>query len=255
VTSRSSSDELTVDQLAAELGMTVRNVRAYAARGLLPAPRLVGRTGYYGPEHVDRLRLVREMLTEGHTLDDIGRLLHGAPAGAGRTALALHRALMAPWLTGAPEETDRATLAARSGATAGQEVFDALEAMGVLEQHDGDRVRVLDPALLDAGIQAIRLGIPVQALVTAQSRVLELVEQAAQAYVAMFRDTVWREFVAAGAPEDQWPRVQGTVEQIQPVAAQALLASFRAAMAAAVSETLDEAFVGDLQSGRALPPR
>jgi hypothetical protein len=112
---------------------------------------------------------------------------------------------------------------------------------------------VLDPALLDAGIQAIRLGIPVQALITAQSRVLELVEQAAQAYVAMFRDTVWRDFVAAGAPEDQWPRVQGTVEQIQPVAAQALLASFRAAMASAVSETLDQALAGELDRSGELP--
>ena len=31
-----TDDELTVDQLAARVGMTVRNVRAYAGRGLIP---------------------------------------------------------------------------------------------------------------------------------------------------------------------------------------------------------------------------
>ena len=57
--------ELTVDELAARVGVTVRNLRAYSARGLLPPPRMVGRTGYYGREHVARLLLVREMLAEG----------------------------------------------------------------------------------------------------------------------------------------------------------------------------------------------
>src|ERR1700712_3803082 len=65
--------ELTVDQLAVRVGVTVRNVRAYAARGLLPPPRLVGRTGYYGREHVARLLLVREMLGAGYSLAMIER--------------------------------------------------------------------------------------------------------------------------------------------------------------------------------------
>jgi DNA-binding transcriptional MerR regulator len=236
--------ELTVDQLAAEVGMTVRNVRAYAARGLLPAPRLVGRTGYYGPEHVARLRLVRSMLGEGHTLETIARTLSGGRVGAAATALALHRALMEPWLPEEPEEIDRATLAARAGTTAAQEVFDDLEMMGVLEQHDGDRLRVLDPTLLNAGVQAIRLGVTPAALVAAQKQVLELVEQASDIYVEMFHATVWRDFLDAGAPESDWPRIQDVVEQIQPVAAQALLASFRTAMAAAVAQSLQSEMRG-----------
>jgi len=56
-------EELTVDQLAAKVGMTVRNVRAYAGRGLIPPPRLAGRTGYYDQDHVARLTLVRELPT------------------------------------------------------------------------------------------------------------------------------------------------------------------------------------------------
>src|SRR5918996_729506 len=59
VTSPSAERDLTIDELAARGGMTVRNVRAYASRGLLPPPRLVGRTGYYGRDHVDRLLLLQ----------------------------------------------------------------------------------------------------------------------------------------------------------------------------------------------------
>jgi DNA-binding transcriptional MerR regulator len=72
--------DLTIDQLAARTGMTVRNIRAYGARGLLPPPRLVGRTGYYNGEHVARLTLVREMLDQGYTLTAAERLLAAAPA-------------------------------------------------------------------------------------------------------------------------------------------------------------------------------
>lgn len=44
----SSTEELTIDQLAAAVGLTVRTVRSYTTRGLLPPPRLRGRTGLYG---------------------------------------------------------------------------------------------------------------------------------------------------------------------------------------------------------------
>ena len=86
--------ELTVDELAARVGLTVRNVRAYSARGLLPPPRLVGRTGYYGREHVARLLLVREMLAEGYSLAMIERTVSAAPEAAASGMLALHLSLI-----------------------------------------------------------------------------------------------------------------------------------------------------------------
>ena len=95
---RERERELTVDELAARVGVTVRNLRAYSARGLLPPPRMVGRTGYYGREHVARLLLVREMLAEGYSLAMIERTLASAPPLASSATLALHRALLAPWL-------------------------------------------------------------------------------------------------------------------------------------------------------------
>ena len=57
--------DLTIDELARETGMTVRNVRSHHSRGLLPPPEVRGRTGFYGPEHVERLRLIQRAAGRG----------------------------------------------------------------------------------------------------------------------------------------------------------------------------------------------
>ena len=244
-------ESLTIDRLAARVGLTVRNIRAYAARGLLFPPTMRGRTGIYGEEHVRRLLLVREMLAEGFTLTQIEQSLAGAQVDAGAAVLALRAALMAPWLPEPAEEVDAGTLIARSGHAFDQSVLDNLVDMGVVELLEQGRLRLLDPALIAAGLQVMRLGISPAAVVQAQRKVAELVGQAAQVYIQMFRDTAWREFADAGLPEDQWPRMQQVMESIQPAAAQALLASFRSAMATQIASSLAEEIA--LVAGRPSP--
>jgi DNA-binding transcriptional MerR regulator len=78
----SAASRLTIGELAEAAGMTVRNVRNHAARGLLPPPVLVGRTGYYGEAHLERLKLIRAMQAAGFNLEAIGCLLGGAADGA-----------------------------------------------------------------------------------------------------------------------------------------------------------------------------
>jgi DNA-binding transcriptional MerR regulator len=235
-----SDVELTVDQLAAQVGMTVRNVRAYASRGLLPPPRLVGRTGYYDQTHVARLTLVRQMLDEGYTLAAVERLLAQAPPEASPAELGLLRAMVSPWLPDEPEEVDTATLAARAGIDDDPSVIDQLVAIGVVERVGRGRVRVLNPALLAAGSHVVRLGIPVREVLAAQRKVARHAQQAARLYVDLIRDTVWREFVTAGMPDNDLANVQSVIEQLQPLAGQVLLATFRPAMAAAIEQAMGE---------------
>jgi len=74
------TDELlTIDELAARTGMTVRTVRFYAGQGLLPQPRRQGRMAYYGPEHRMRLEFVKELQDYGYTLAGIERYLSRIP--------------------------------------------------------------------------------------------------------------------------------------------------------------------------------
>jgi DNA-binding transcriptional MerR regulator len=86
---RPMSAVLTIEQLAAQSGMTVRNIRAHQARGLLDPPEVRLRVGYYGPEHVERLNLIRRLQEDGFNLAGIKRLLDDDPEpdapGGGRT--------------------------------------------------------------------------------------------------------------------------------------------------------------------------
>ena len=243
---RGHERELTVDELAARVGVTVRNLRAYSARGLLPPPRMVGRTGYYGREHVARLLLVREMLAEGYSLAMIERTLASAPPLASSATLALHRALLAPWLPPEPEFTTGAELAARAGVPENSTLVDQLVELGLLQRGEDGRLTVLDPALLTAGLQVVELGVPPEELIAAQATVNEHVREIARTYVQMFVDTGWRDFVEAGAPPEQLETIRATVAGLQPAAAQALLAAFRTEMAAAVEAAVETA-LGQLE--------
>ncbi len=249
--------ELTVDELAARVGVTVRNLRAYSTRGLLPPPRMVGRTGYYGREHVARLLLVREMLAEGYSLAMIERTLASAPANASTATLALHRALLAPWLPPEPERITGAELAARAGVPESSALVDRLVALGLVQRLQDGVLLVLDPALLAAGLQVVRLGVPPDDLIDAQARVNEHVREIAQTYVRMFVGTGWQAFVDAGAPRDQVENLRDTVVRLQPAAAQAVLAAFRTEMAAAVEAALESELSqleGEQGSPRAASP-
>ena len=231
--------ELTVDALAARVGVTVRNVRAYSARGLLPPPRMVGRTGYYGREHVARLLLVREMLAEGYSLAMIERTLAAAPPTASSATLALHRALLAPWLPPEPEVTTSAELAARAGVPENPQIVDQLVALGVVERLADGALRVLDPALLTAGLQVVELGVSPEELIAAQARVNEHARQIAETYVQMFLRSGWQAVVDAGPPPQQLERIRAVATRLQPAAAQALLAAFRTEMAAAIEGAVE----------------
>lgn len=227
----------TIDELAARVGMTVRNIRAYASRGLLPPPRLRGRTGLYDDEHLARLTLVKEMLADGYTLAAVERVLEHAPAGVTGPGLALHRALLTPWLPEEPEVVDRDTLDARAGGLS-DALFERLVELGVVAVLPDGGIRIDSPTLFRAGLQVVALGIPAEAVVAAQQRVNEHARAAARIYVELFRDHVWREFADAGRPAQDWARVQQAVERVQPVASQAMLAAFRQAMAEAVDGAL-----------------
>ena len=63
-----SAARLTLEELAAAAEMTPRNVRAYRTKGLLQPGVRQGRRSLYGPEHVERLRAVRQAREQGVSL-------------------------------------------------------------------------------------------------------------------------------------------------------------------------------------------
>ncbi len=63
--------EFGADELATAAGISVALVRSYQSKGLLPAPRHIGRRAVYGDHHLERLRRIGELKVRGHSLRSI----------------------------------------------------------------------------------------------------------------------------------------------------------------------------------------
>ncbi len=233
--------ELTIDQLAARVGMTVRNVRAYASRGLIPAPRLVGRTGYYGEQHATRLRLIRDLIDRGYTLAAVERaLLSNATLPSGH-ALALLNTLGNPLgQEERPEVVTRTALAAAAGIRPDDYFVDELVTSGLAERVDDETLRLLRPSIVHAGTQAVALGLSKESTLAMLPVMAEHLRPIAQHFVDQFREQVWHAFAEAGMPEEEWPQILQRIRGILPVAGQSVLAVFRDQLATVIDEALGE---------------
>jgi DNA-binding transcriptional MerR regulator len=122
--------ELTIEQLASASGMSVRNIRAHQARGLLAAPEVRRRVGYYGPDHVAQLKLITDLQADGFNLAGIKRLLQDTQATTER----LSRFRQALAATPGAETPVTQTLAERVVAR-GVSLDGALEVLEQIERH------------------------------------------------------------------------------------------------------------------------
>lgn len=237
--------ELTIDQLAREVGMTVRNVRAHQTRGLLPAPEVKGRTGYYGPEHIARLQLIREMQGAGFNLEAIKRVLEMAPSGSGEELLRFERLLMAPWEEEDSEFTDLEELSRRFGGVNEKAMSKAIS-LGILKDLGDGRIEVLSPSLLRAGEEVVSLGIPLDHALSVTEKVQRHARAVAREFVRLFLQDVWRPFERSGTPEEQLPAIRESLEKLRALSSDVLMAAFGSGM----SEEVESAFGKELGRSR-----
>jgi DNA-binding transcriptional MerR regulator len=74
--------EFSVEELAARVGVPTSTVRMYQTKGLLHAPRKVGRTARYDLSHLQRLELVSRLQERGFSLPAIAELIAARDQGA-----------------------------------------------------------------------------------------------------------------------------------------------------------------------------
>src|SRR3954454_10501456 len=155
--------DLTVEQLAYETGMSVRNIRNHQSRGLLPPPEVRARIGYYGPDHVARLRLIQELQADGLKLSAIQRLLGEHGAGAERF-VGLRRAVTAPFAEESPEVLTLAELAERFGPLEeNPKAIEKAQRLGLLVPLGDGRFEAPSPALIRAAEEVTARGVPLEA--------------------------------------------------------------------------------------------
>jgi DNA-binding transcriptional MerR regulator len=241
-----SEQRQTIDELAQAAGLTVRNVRNYQSRGLIPPPQVQGRVGYYGAEHTARLALIREMQAQGFNLTAIAHMLEQA-AGASEEVLGFTRSLMTPFETETPEIIRRAELLERLGGDIDPKLIAKAETLGLVIAIGEDSFEVPSPTLLGAGERLVALGVPLDVAFDTMDRLRRDTQRIAQTFVRIFLEYIWKPFDDAGRPEPDWPQVRAALDQLRPLASEALTATFQPTMTKAV----EVAFGRQIDRGRA----
>lgn len=244
----SGEHELTIEQLAQETGMTVRNIRNHQSRGLIPPPNVRSRIGFYGREHVARLRLIQEMQAEGFNLNAIKNLL-GTDRGSADWLLGLKRAVTAPFEEEPPEILTVEELAERFGALDPKALGQAQKLELILPVGDG-RFEAPSPALLRAAEEVMSHGVPLAAALSVAAQIKRHCEAVSRAFVKLFLDEVLKPFEEAGTPEERWPEVMESIQRLRPLASEAVLAVFQQTMSAQVQDAFGKELERRAKRGR-----
>ncbi|SDJ49714.1 MerR family transcriptional regulator [Streptomyces indicus] len=219
---------LTVDELAARAGVTVRTIRFYSTRGLLPPPSIgPRRVGRYGAAHLSRLALIEELQHHGLTLAAIERYMEQLPADMTAHDLAIHRALVASWIPEGATEMSREQLARRAGGALSDADVDRLAAMSVLERtEDPDTFRI-DPGLLHLGLRLLDVPISHDAILAARDVMLEHSRQAARELTRLFQAEVWGPYRERESDPEAVEAMRSLSADMQPMVVQALVTAFQ----------------------------
>lgn len=222
----STGEEFTVDELASRAQMTVRNVRAYASRGLIDAPRLAGRTGYYNREHLQRLQLIRQLLERGFTLGAVEKAIQNAPHHAAGHTLDLMTILDLPD-EGDAEIMSREDLAALAGVERDDALIESMVGLGLVEKLDAKSVRLVEPAVVRAGASAVNLGLTPETVISLFPLLQDHLRTIADTFVREVVADLIQPFIDAGMPEKEWQRIIDLVDGLLPIASQVTLGIFR----------------------------
>ena len=223
-----TTDGMTVDELAARAGVTVRTIRFYGTRGLLPPPEIgPRRVGRYGAEHLSRLALIEELRRQGMTLAAIARYLRELPDDLTPQDLAIHRGVVAAWSPGTLRQVTREELARRAGRPLREDDVDRLAAMDVLVRtEDPDRFEV-DPGLLQLGVRLLDLPLSLETIEAARALVQRHAREAARELSRLFRREVWEPYREGDPAPEHVASMRSLSAQLQPMVVQALVTAFQ----------------------------
>ncbi|GAA2540433.1 MerR family transcriptional regulator [Pseudonocardia hydrocarbonoxydans] len=230
----------TIDELARVSGVTVRNIRAYQARGLLPPPQVRARTGYYGPGHEARLDLIKELQGEGVKLDVIRKLLD-TTGGSTEQVVRFIRTVRSLFAVEDRQIVTLAELVERFSETDPNLVKRA-QKMGLLTEIADGQYEETSPRLMAAAQAMTEMGIPMSRSLDVVDQLRQHADGIAKVYVDLFLGEVWQPFDAEGRPDDQWPRLYEVIGNLRKVSGDAMLA----VLELAVAERLDVTFGRDI---------
>ncbi|MEU8822375.1 MerR family transcriptional regulator [Streptomyces sp. NPDC048636] len=243
-------------ELADKAGITVRTLRFYRERKLIPPPRREGRIAWYNEHHLARLRTIGALLERGHTLGgiaeliaafdsgrrDVGELL-GMDGTSGASGLAGLDG-MPSWSEETPVRLTPEALADYfEGEVTPENLSTSLD-IGYVRV-DGDEIVHISQRLLDASHSLVEQGVPLAAVLAAGRELRVHVDAIAGTFTELLRTHVLADLLAEtaagpGSDAEYAARISETAERLRPLAKAAVDAELSMAMDRRIREGVEE---------------
>ncbi|GAB09510.1 putative MerR family transcriptional regulator [Gordonia araii NBRC 100433] len=197
--------EYRIDDLAREAGTTTRNVRGYQDRGLLPRPVRRGRIAIYSDVHLERLRVINNLLRRGFTTRHIADFFTGIQRGDGLAdVLGLEDVVTKPWSSAHTTTMSAADLKTLLN-TANPRHLARLAEYGLIAEVEGSakpkRYRVLDTETVEAYSRLVKLGVPLDGILDVHGRVAEKMVGVAGSLISSGRRVIADQYHDGWIPE------------------------------------------------------
>ncbi len=224
-----------IEDLAHLSGATVRTIRAYQDRGLLPRPERRGRANLYSDAHLVRLRQIADLLDRGYTLASIKELLEAWDAGRGLGGvLGLVAEVDGPWTDEEAVRISRAELDRRFGGKPDDAAVAEAVELGVLEPapDDQDTFVVPSPQELAVAVELHAAGVPLSAISSHLRELRGQVEHIAARFLEFTTEHVFARYLdGAHRPTDaEAAEAASLVRRLRPLAQHTVDAELARAM-------------------------
>lgn len=235
------SQEYSIDELARAGASTVRNVRAYQDRGLIPAPERRGRHGIYRESHLARLKLIGQLLDRGYSLGNIGELLDAWQGGRDLTQLlGLEEAITSPWSDEVPGTISLIELGRLFKNDLTPDNLRKVVELGIL-QPDGLRFRMPSPRIIQAASELAKIGIPLSEMLDIVRMLRGNVERVAKELVQLIEKNILN---LTGPdklpPPAEVPKIAATIWRLRPLVNMAVNAEVARAMERSANQVLGD---------------
>lgn len=210
----SPENDLTIDEIAAKSRIPSRTIRFYQSKGVLGAPTVRGRVAYYGPTHLERLKLIAQLQDRGLRIDAIRDLTGRIDKGELDVGewLGLDAELRAPWGEDRPRTMTEAEILEQAGEAKRDGLLADLVRKEVITR-DGDVFFVQSPNALRLVLKLEHAGVPVSIAVAGMKILEKHLGRAAQELAEFFLERARKEEVFESP---------SGVEEARPIALEAV---------------------------------
>ncbi|WP_438292737.1 MerR family transcriptional regulator [Streptomyces sp. HUAS TT7] len=226
--------EYRIEDLAHASGATVRTIRAYQDRGLLPRPERRGRSNVYGDTHLARLHQIADLLDRGYTLASIKELLEAWDAGRGLGGvLGLVAEVNGPWTDEEAARISRADLDETFGGKPDDKAVAEAVELGILVRIPDNDAEFLVPSPQELAVAAElhAAGVPLDAISGHLRELRGQVEHIAARFLDFTTEHVFARYLGHRPPTDtEAAEAADLVRRLRPLAQQTVDAELARAM-------------------------